>query len=136
MSQRVYEKTLAWLDDPAANDLPTVDRSDVDSKCQLIDGTPIHPLYGIAASITAKFRHTVYSARGRPIHDSYDTRSIPEWMKDIALVTSNGKCSNLICCLLYTSDAADDSLRVDLGGRRVARRRGHRRSGWNICRSR
>ena len=25
----------------------------------------------------------------------------------------------LICCLLYTSDAADDSLRVDLGGRRI-----------------
>ena len=97
MSQRVYEKTLAWLEDPAANDLPTIDRTDVDSKCQLIDGTPIHPLYGIAASITAKFRHTVYSARGRPIHDSYDTRSIPEWMKDIALVTSNGKCSNPIC---------------------------------------
>ena len=24
-----------------------------------------------------------------------------------------------IACLLYTSDAADDSLRVDLGGRRV-----------------
>ena len=25
----------------------------------------------------------------------------------------------LISCLLYTSDAADDSLRVDLGGRRI-----------------
>ena len=24
-----------------------------------------------------------------------------------------------ISCLLYTSDAADDSLRVDLGGRRI-----------------
>ena len=97
MSQRVYEETLAWLEDPTFNDLPTIDRSDIDSKCQLIDGTPIHPLYGLAASLTAKFRHTVYSARGRPIHDSYDTRSIPEWMKDIALVTSNGKCSNPIC---------------------------------------
>ena len=25
----------------------------------------------------------------------------------------------LMLCLLYTSDAADDSLRVDLGGRRI-----------------
>ena len=25
----------------------------------------------------------------------------------------------LLSCLLYTSDAADDSLRVDLGGRRI-----------------
>ena len=29
-------------------------------------------------------------------------------------------CGNL--CLLYTSDAADDSLRVDLGGRRIIKK--------------
>ena len=28
-----------------------------------------------------------------------------------------------IGCLLYTSDAADDSLRVDLGGRRIIKKR-------------
>ncbi|WP_460366301.1 hypothetical protein, partial [Staphylococcus aureus] len=28
----------------------------------------------------------------------------------------------LIICLLYTSDAADDSLRVDLGGRRIIKK--------------
>ena len=28
----------------------------------------------------------------------------------------------VICCLLYTSDAADDSLRVDLGGRRIIKK--------------
>ena len=27
-------------------------------------------------------------------------------------------------CLLYTSDAADDSLRVDLGGRRIIKKKG------------
>ena len=27
-----------------------------------------------------------------------------------------------ITCLLYTSDAADDSLRVDLGGRRIIKK--------------
>ena len=27
-----------------------------------------------------------------------------------------------IICLLYTSDAADDSLRVDLGGRRIIKK--------------
>ena len=97
MSQRVYEKTLAWLEDPARNELPKIDRTDIDSKCQLIDGTPIHPAYGVAASLIAKFRRTVYSARGRPIHDSYDTRKIPDWMREVALVTSNGKCANPVC---------------------------------------
>ncbi|WP_460366085.1 hypothetical protein, partial [Staphylococcus aureus] len=28
-------------------------------------------------------------------------------------------------CLLYTSDAADDSLRVDLGGRRIIKKRSY-----------
>ena len=97
MSQRVYEKTLAWLEDPSANDFPKIDRSDIDSKCQLMDGTPIHPLYGLAATATAKFRRTVYSARGRPIEASLDTRSIPDWMREIALITSNGKCANPVC---------------------------------------
>ena len=31
----------------------------------------------------------------------------------------DGDEKGIICCLLYTSDAADDSLRVDLGGRRI-----------------
>ena len=29
-----------------------------------------------------------------------------------------------MACLLYTSDAADDSLRVDLGGRRIIKKIG------------
>lgn len=97
MSQRVYEKTVAWLADPANNQFPEIDRSDIDKKCQLIDGTPIHPLYAFAATITATFRRVVYSARGRPIQASYDSRKIPDWMKDISLITTNGKCANPVC---------------------------------------
>ena len=37
--------------------------------------------------------------------------------------------NNSSTCLLYTSDAADDSLRVDLGGRRIIKKRGVRASG-------
>ena len=31
-------------------------------------------------------------------------------------------------CLLYTSDAADDSLRVDLGGRRIIKKKSNKNS--------
>ena len=34
---------------------------------------------------------------------------------------------NFGVCLLYTSDAADDSLRVDLGGRRIIKKTRRRR---------
>ena len=43
--------------------------------------------------------------------------------RDSELMIASGKiayrnnCAS--CCLLYTSDAPDDSLRVDLGGRRT-----------------
>ena len=33
-----------------------------------------------------------------------------------------------MACLLYTSDAADDSLRVDLGGRRIIKKKNSGRS--------
>ena len=31
--------------------------------------------------------------------------------------------ASVVGCLLYTSDAADDSLRVDLGGRRIIKKK-------------
>eukprot|EP00826_Nyctotherus_ovalis_P018709 TRINITY_DN1563_c0_g5_i2.p3 TRINITY_DN1563_c0_g5~~TRINITY_DN1563_c0_g5_i2.p3 ORF type:complete len:139 (-),score=1.73 TRINITY_DN1563_c0_g5_i2:5-421(-) len=39
----------------------------------------------------------------------------------VALVAST--IGPLVGCLLYTSDAADDSLRVDLGGRRIIKKK-------------
>src|SRR5450756_2154249 len=40
------------------------------------------------------------------------------------LFISNWNCPyGVICCLLYTSDAADDLLCVDLGGRRILKKK-------------
>ena len=33
------------------------------------------------------------------------------------------KIREIYCCLLYTSDAADDLTRVDLGGRRIIKKK-------------
>ena len=51
--------------------------------------------------------------------------SIP-WLKKIWNIISHGNVEHagpafytVVACLLYTSDAADASLRVDLGGRRI-----------------
>ena len=44
------------------------------------------------------------------------------WL-DTQMVTSViGDLGGIEVCLLYTSDAADDSLRVDLGGRRIIKK--------------
>ena len=44
--------------------------------------------------------------------------------KWVLLKVSSAILVPLMCwfCLLYTSDAADDSLRVDLGGRRIIKK--------------
>eukprot|EP01017_Pseudomicrothorax_dubius_P044829 TRINITY_DN762_c0_g1_i6.p1 TRINITY_DN762_c0_g1~~TRINITY_DN762_c0_g1_i6.p1 ORF type:complete len:106 (+),score=25.96 TRINITY_DN762_c0_g1_i6:68-385(+) len=40
---------------------------------------------------------------------------------DCAII--NGQCTMVGSCLLYTSDAADDLLCVDLGGRRIIKKK-------------
>lgn len=98
MSQQVFEQTAAWLRDET-EPFPHIDPmgQDPDAKCQLIDGTPIHPLYGFAAQAIATMRRIVYSAKGRPVEVSTKARSIPKWMAEAQLVATNGKCSNPVC---------------------------------------
>lgn len=98
MSQKVYEETAAWLEDQT-EPFPEIDPfgKDPDAKSQLIDGTPIHPLYGFAAAVTGALRRIVYSAKGRPVNVSKKTRQIPNWMAEAQLIATNGKCSNPIC---------------------------------------
>ena len=105
IDQRTYDETLDWLDDPTNNPLPKPDvipSGDLSGrKCQLIDGTPIHPLYAIAASTKAVFRRIVYDAKSRALDASYDSRSFPQWITDITLIATNGKSANLICDALF-----------------------------------
>ena len=101
IDQKTYEETLDWLDDPANNPLPTPDVEPSGNlsgrKCELIDGTPIHPIYAIAASAKAVFRRIIYDAKGRALQTSYDSRSFPGWITDLALIATNGKSANPVC---------------------------------------
>ena len=45
----------------------------------------------------------------------------------LALIPGTSRSGITMTCLLYTSDAADDSLRVDLGGRRIIKKNSIRR---------
>src|SRR5665811_2615399 len=46
-------------------------------------------------------------------------RGVRDNMQRVALGTDNAPAVTEETCLLYTSDAADDLTRVDLGGRRI-----------------
>ena len=65
-----------------------------------------------------------------PLHvdiksETYEGIKIKELGEDISkIIENNFRGTGLFNpCLLYTSDAADDSLRVDLGGRRIIKKR-------------
>ena len=101
IDQDTYEDTLAWLDDPHNNELPVIDPAPTlgyeGRKSQLIDGTPIHPLYAIAASAKAVFRRIVYDAKTRSVETSFDSRSFPPWLRNLVLIATNGKSANPVC---------------------------------------
>ena len=58
-------------------------------------------------------------------------RSLDEQEKSAAAIpahagqTSGTRAASLGCCLLYTSDAADERSSVDLGGRRIIKKKTH-----------
>ena len=56
---------------------------------------------------------TTFIKNVRERHPEIKTKEIQEYLKNQEVNQIN------TTCLLYTSDAADDSLRVDLGGRRI-----------------
>ncbi len=101
IDQHTFEETLDWLADPDENPLPDIDPTPrsgfAGRKSQLIDGTPIHPLYAVALAAKAAFRRIVYDANGRAIETSYESRSFPPWIRDLVLIATNGKSANPVC---------------------------------------
>mgnify|MGYP003381657634 CR=1 FL=1 len=50
---------------------------------------------------------------------------VPAHARDGVEVGGNSAFAKLVPCLLYTSDAADERSRVDLGGRRIIKQKQH-----------
>jgi len=115
MSQKVAEWALESLRNHEAGefgDLTDPDAfvpvapNDVDGRCELIDGTPIHPFLAVAAlglicpngSInTVTLRRYVMQADSRLLDVSVNTRIFPEWMRSAAFVQSRGQCETFGC---------------------------------------
>ena len=75
-----------------------------------------------------------YLVRSRGLGDVYKRQSMPSWngwpsSKSARAsawtftTASSSRFMLLACCLLYTSDAADERSSVDLGGRRILKKK-------------
>lgn len=109
MSLKVLEHSLAQLAKPVEEqDFTSVlDSNDIDGRCELADGTPLHPKYALLLLMTARIRRQVLTAKNVTLNASYDTRLFPEWMKHIRLIETRGQCETAGC------DALGEWLRAD-----------------------
>lgn len=93
ISQKLIDWCLdqeAGLVDPIAP-IP-LDPNDPDGRCELIDGTPIHPHQVMALLAKADIRRLVLDAKSRVLDVSYSARSFPEWIRTARAVESRGSC--------------------------------------------
>lgn len=115
MSLRVAEATLQRFAYGA--DVPVdVDPFDVDKRCELIDGTPIHPRLAFAVLGVAALQRVVVDAKSRPLNVSYASRGFPKWLKHILAIRSRGRCEKHGCDSPYAWLQADHELAHSHGG--------------------
>jgi len=105
MSQKVADWAAGQLNGDAVTDTVPVDAFDVDSRCELIDGTPIHPFLAMLAIGNHGFDHLgqpnlrrhVLEADSRVLDVSVNARSFPEWQRTAALISTRGGCGTHGC---------------------------------------
>ena len=99
MSLKVLMHTIAQLaKEPHEQDFVSVlDANDVDGRCELLDGTPVHPKYALVLLMQARIRRQVLTAKSKTLNASERTRGFPDWMKDIRIVEAGGQCETAGC---------------------------------------
>ncbi len=109
MSLAVLQNAIAQLaKDPEDQDFTSMlDANDIDGRCELIDGTPIHPKYALVLMMQARVRRQVLGAKNVTLEASHETRLFPDWMRYIRLVESRGQCVVAGCDANHTWLHAD-----------------------------
>ena len=126
MSQKVLDWALGTLNGTIEpGDTVPVHPTDPDGRCELIDGTPIHPFLAVHAlgligdtgvANPVNLRRYVLDADSRVLDVSVNARIFPEWMRTAATVQSRGTCEQLGCDAPHTWLQMDHVDPVDNGG--------------------
>lgn len=90
MSQQVAEAALAHGADPTV--VIPLDRDSVDGRCELVDGTPMHPALAIGALAVAELRRLVLGAAGEILDYGRAVRCFPAHLRDAIKARDRGHC--------------------------------------------
>lgn len=83
---------------------------DIDARCELVDGTPIHPRLAAAYLGVAELRRLVMSADGEILDLGTKVRCYPRHLKDAILAAARGRCAERGCDAPLTWLQADHDM--------------------------
>jgi hypothetical protein len=94
-----------------------LDPFDPDMRCELIDGTPIHPRFAAAVLATAVLRRLVLGADGEILDLGRKVRTFPRHLKQALLARARGHCQTPGCDAPHAWLQADHLIPWSHGGR-------------------
>ncbi len=97
MSKQVAEATLAAVDTPTDQHSIKLHPTDIDGRCELVDGTPLHPRAAIGALAAATLRRLVMSSESESIDLGRRVRGFPEHLKQALMASARGRCQHPGC---------------------------------------
>ena len=89
------------------NEALRISQSDVGRRCELADGTPVHPAAAMAVLAVAKFKRLVLAPNSRPLDLGVGSRGYPKDIKLAMLVAARGRCRTPGCDAPYAWLQAD-----------------------------
>lgn len=87
-----------------------VAHGDLDARCELVDGTPIHPRLAAAYLGIAELRRLVMAADGEILDLGMKVRCYPRHLKDAILAAARGRCAESGCDAPLTWLQADHDM--------------------------
>ncbi len=84
-----------------------LDPDDVDQRCELADGTPLHPHFVLALLAVATFRRMIFGPAGEILDLGRRARSFPRHLKQALLVKARGRCEIPGCSAPFSWLQAD-----------------------------
>lgn len=105
MSLAIYEAAMAQADNPEIE--IRIDHTDPDRRCQLSDGTILHPHTALRLLATATLTRLVIDAPSRILDLGRTVRAFPNHLRDAIIAAANGRCDTKGC------DAPTHTLQID-----------------------
>ena len=115
LGQELAENLTAQLIDPATVPM-SPDLGDRDRRCELDDGTPLHPRLASVALAVGLLRRVVFDSASRPVDVSVRSRGFPPWMKELLMLQARGRCRAPGCDAPFAWLQADHIVPHSRGG--------------------